>query len=483
MPPFEAIPIVLLLTSYQGLEFAIWSWGVHRLARLRPAPPMALAAPLAMVAIEIVVPQMFPFYLGISQAWVPVVIQIADLTGPVGVTFVMLCVTGGLYDAARAFGAGAGTTGTASAPAAAPSPLPWRQRLRPALRPLILPAAVSAAVLGYGALRIHQIDGRRAVAPKAKVGMVQANVGIQEKWDPAESARLLRLHQQQSAALAARGADLLVWPESSYPYALDRKMERDFPPADARRLMVGFDTPTLFGAVTVNPGVTSGSERFPYNTALMMEEGGRITGKYDKVFLLLFGEYIPFYESIPWFTKLFPEASNFNRGHEPGVFPFRLGDRDFRLGPLICYEDILPGFTRRVAALDPNLLVNLTNDAWFGKTSEPYQHLALAVFRSVEHRLDMVRAVNTGVSAHVDAVGRVRELSESADPDVRPAPAPTSLLAEVALLDRGGLYARVGDLFGYACLAALAALVIRRRRGAPAPRRPRPPRQRRRKKG
>jgi apolipoprotein N-acyltransferase len=193
---------------------------------------------------------------------------------------------------------------------------------------------------------------------------------------------------------------------------------------------------------------------------LMLDEAGHLTGKYDKVFLLIFGEYIPFYDRIPWFTQLVPEASNFNRGAVAGSFPFRLRGHDYRLGPLICYEDILPGFTRRTAALDPNLFVNITNDAWFGKTAEPYQHLALAVFRSVENRLEMVRAVNTGVSAHVDAAGRVRAMGPAADPDATPHPAPVALAVEAALLTRGGLYARVGDLFAWLCLAALAALAF-----------------------
>jgi len=146
------------------------------------------------------------------------------------------------------------------------------------------------------------------------------------------------------------------------------------------------------------------------------------------------------------------------------VFPFRLRDRDFRLGPLICYEDILAGFTRKAAALGPNLFVNITNDAWFGKTAEPYQHLALAVFRSVEHRLEMVRAVNTGVSAHVDAAGRVRLAGPAVDPDSQPPPQPTALLADAALMERGGLYAHVGDLFAWLCLATLIGLGIYGRR-------------------
>jgi apolipoprotein N-acyltransferase len=172
---------------------------------------------------------------------------------------------------------------------------------------------------------------------------------------------------------------------------------------------------------------------------------------------MLFGEYIPFYDQIPWFTKIFPEASNFNRGTEPASLPFSVAGRSYRLGPLICYEDIIPGFTRRVANLDPNLFVNITNDAWFGRTAEPHQHLALAVFRSVEHRLEMLRAVNTGVSAHIDAAGRVVQQTASVDPAVEPPPQPVTLLAEVALLDGGGIYRYVGDLFGMLCLGVLVA--------------------------
>jgi apolipoprotein N-acyltransferase len=137
--------------------------------------------------------------------------------------------------------------------------------------------------------------------------------------------------------------------------------------------------------------------------------------------------------------------------------------RDYLLGPLICYEDILPSFTRRVAKLRPNALVNITNDAWFGRTAEPYQHLALAVFRSVENRLEMVRAVNTGVSAHIDAAGRVRARTDSVDPAETPNAPPSTLLVDLALLEGGGLYRHVGDLFGFGCLVALAALVTRRR--------------------
>jgi apolipoprotein N-acyltransferase len=453
MSPIEALPIVALLVGYQGLAFAFFSWGVRR-AFDRTRLPFALLAPLVMVTIELVMPQIFPYYLAISQAFVPHVIQIADLTGPLGVTALMMAVTGAIYDA-------------------------WMARARggsPAFRSpaVVTVVALVLADLGYGALRLHQVDAQRAAAPKVRTGLVQANVGIIEKWDPRAFARLLDLHQEKSAELARAGAELVVWPESSYPYALPRApyaFPRDLPVDDPRRVRRGFDTPLMFGAVTrtIGPPRTP-KDRYPYNTALMLDGAGSFTGSYDKVFLMVFGEYIPFYDQIPWFTKLFPEASNFSRGSDPAVFPLEVGGRQFHVAPLICYEDILPGFARRAAKLGPNAFINMTNDAWFGRTAEPYQHLALAVFRSVEHRLEMVRAVNTGVSAHIDAGGRVRAQTTSVDPeDVPPAPV-ASLLVELAMLPGGGLYRHVGDLFGFLCLAALVFVLVRGN-GARSPRR------------
>jgi apolipoprotein N-acyltransferase len=440
MSPIESLPIMALLIAYQGLAFAFFSWGVRR-AWQRTGWPLAVLAPLVMVAVELLMPQIFPYYLAISQAFVPPVIQIADLTGPLGVTALMMVTGGALADLLR-------------------SPRPWS---RAAFRGVAAAAVLIALDLGYGALRLHEANARRAAAPKVKTGLVQANVGVIEKWDPQAFAQLLDAHQRASADLAHAGAELIVWPESSYPYALSRSFAQDFPERDARRVRRGFDTPLLFGALTAAArDARTGPDRYPYNTAIMMDAAGDATGSYDKVFLMMFGEYIPFYDRIPWFTKIFPEASNFSRGTKPASFPLHVAEGDFRLGPLICYEDILPGFARRVSALAPNAFINITNDAWFGRTAEPYQHLALAVFRTIENRLELVRAVNTGISAHIDAAGRVLAETESVDPDDVPPAPPKTLLVDLAMLPGGGLYRHVGDLFGWLCLAALVAGLLKK---------------------
>ena len=156
----------------------------------------------------------------------------------------------------------------------------------------------------------------------------------------------------------------------------------------------------------------------------MMDGAGDVTGSYDKVFLMVFGEYIPFYDADPLVHEAVPGGLELQPRQRAGVVPAATSAAgDYRAGP----AHLLRGHPARRSrgawpSSGPNAFINITNDAWFGRTAEPYQHLALAVFRSVEHRLEMVRAVNTGVSAHIDAAGRVRAQTESVDPR-RPAAA------------------------------------------------------------
>jgi apolipoprotein N-acyltransferase len=426
LPPAAAGPIFLLLVGYQGFLLALWAYGVRRLT---PTIPTIVAAPVLMVALELCYWMIFPWYFAITQAWVTPVIQVAELGGPVAVTFLLVLVNAVVFELMVT------------------RPLP-RRRLAGAL-------AVVVLALGYGALRIHQVDAARAGLPKLKVGLVQANFGNLE-GDVRRLAPLeLRVQREMSADLERRGAGLIVWPESALYYAYRRDQTHDFD--DGRSVSHGLHTPMIIGALTYGA-----DSHYPFNSALMIEPGGRIGGRFDKNFLLLFGEYIPFYESIPWFKKLFPAASNLARGHE--VTTFAVGP--YRVAPMICYEDIIPAFGRRLAALRPHLLVNLTNDAWFGRTSEPYEHLALAVFRAVEHRVDLVRSVNTGVSAFIDAAGRVTQKGPSIDPNETPDAPRTALLGEVALREPTGLYGRLGDTFGLLNVLGVLAMVIwtRRRR-------------------
>ena len=183
-------------------------------------------------------------------------------------------------------------------------------------------------------------------------------------------------------------------------------------PDDPQRAQRGFHTPLLVWHA--HPG---GSSPYPYNSALLLDGNGTIRGHFDKNILMVFGEYIPFYEQMGWLHKLIPETSNFARGTDVEVLPLERAGGTINLGPMICYEDIFPSFGRRLVDKDPNILINITNDAWFGRTSEPFEHMALSVYRTIEMRLDLVRVVNTGVSAFIDSTGRVIWKGPAVDPD------------------------------------------------------------------
>jgi apolipoprotein N-acyltransferase len=428
---------LVLLCGYQGVVFALFAHVVRRIratsAARRGRPlPMALIAPIVMVAFELVVPFLFPWYLAITQAWVVPVIQIAELTGPVGVTALLLMVSGAIYDAATA-----------------------RER-RARVVPAAAAAAVLAAALVFGLIRIRQVIAARAAAPALTVGVVQGNISFDEKGlgRPDLAARQLADLQRVSARLDAEGADLIVWSESSYPYRLARERTADFDDDDPRKLRRGFASPLIAGAVTAS---RTDLDEAPYNSAVMIDVAGRFAGRFDKIFLLAFGEYTPFADTFDFIRDLAPRnAGHFSRGKGIVTFPLEHEGATYRLGPMICYEDILTGFNRELGKQHPHLLVNLTNDAWYGETSEPWEHLALSVYRSVELRTDLVRAVNTGVSAFVDATGAVYAKTYAVDPKVHPKGA-DGLTAIVHLREGGHtVYATVGDLFGYLCVALTA---------------------------
>lgn len=445
MPWLLGVLALLLLSAYQALVFAFFAAAVRgvrdRSAEILGRPlPMVLVAPAAMVAFEILVPFIFPWYLAISQAWVAPVIQIAELTGPVGITFVVIAVGAAVYDG-----------------------LLEKQRRRRILA-VAGAAGLVAAVLAFGYVRLGRIDARRAQAPKLAVGLVQSNIPLDRAYRRAPSEMLAEL-QRVSADLERAGAELLVWPESSYPYGIARSDAGDGAPDNLARIRRGFTVPLVLGALTIElepePGANEHTTEHPpaYNSAILLEADDRFNGRYDKIYRLMFGEYIPGVETFPFIRDLLPDAaSHLSAGTRVTTFPFQHEGSVFRLGPIICYEDILPSLGRELAAQHPHLLVNITNDTWFGDTSEPWQHLALSVFRAVETRTELVRAVNTGVSAHVDAAGRVRARSYVIDPVTEPR-APSGHLVEVALLEGGHtVYARVGDLFGYLCVAFVIGL-------------------------
>jgi apolipoprotein N-acyltransferase len=308
-------------------------------------------------------------------------------------------------------------------------------------------AASLIALLGagtYGYVRLVRVDRAQRGAEKVSVGLAQPNVGeIELHANPMASVRTL---QEETAELHARGAALIIWPEVGFNIRPLRPGD-----ADGRAITGGVPVAAIIGAIRVDG-------RKVWNSALMIGSDGRIGDHYDKIQLLAFGEYIP---GGDWFPQLYewsPLSSPLARGQTTA--PLRWNG--WRFATFICYEDILPRIVRAILADHgegrAHAMVNLTNDSWYGAGHEQEQHLMLAAVRSIEHRRWLLRATSTGISAFVDASGRVVQRIGRNQRGV--------LVEDVPMLQGTTPYQVLGDWPGWAALATIAVAAVRTRNRA-----------------
>jgi apolipoprotein N-acyltransferase len=366
------VPLCLLfmaiLCGYQAGRIALAGWLSARAERRGwPAAPVFAGA---FVVSELVFPLLFPWYYGATVHNAPVLMQTADLGGPYLVGLVLCAVNLALAELILA-----------------------RREKRALDRRLVLVGAGTLAVaLLYGYVRLRSVDAQAGNAERVKVGIIQANQSLFHRNNG------LAVHVERTKELKKQGAELVIWSEGG---SATVQRESDHEIDTQKRLATKtLGVPTVAGTLLMKPAKP---QNILFNTALMVDEQGAVTGRYDKEYLLAFGEYIPFGDTFPILYQWSPNSSRFSPG--ASFDPLPLGDH--KISALICYEDILPGFVNRmVRHANPDLLVNLTNDAWFGDSTEPWIHFALAKLRAVEHRRYLVRATNSGLSGIIDPVGR-----------------------------------------------------------------------------
>lgn len=435
-----AMPVTLLFAMWHGMLWGISGWLVSEL-RTRVTWPLWVIAPLVWISVEAVLPNIFPIYMAHAWCWQPWLIQPAEIGGVTMVSGIMVALNAAAYSAI----------------------VSWRAGRPQHSGDLIALAVLLVGNPAYGALRLAQVEAQIARAPKVKFAVVQGNMSIKQMANPEWRRKVLANQQAKTAELAEQGAQIALWGETAYPNpkVFTRDRTSDLPENHPWHVRRGFEIPIIFGAVTRDP---TGAEPYPFNTAILLDRDGNVGGKYDKVYRLMFGEYAPLVDP-EWYLAQVPSASHIAQGAGPNV----LVHEAWRFGPLVCYEDILPRYVRDAAGEGIHAFVNLTNDAWFGKTEEPGQHLGLAVFRAVEHRKALVRAVNTGVSVYVDPTGAAHHRTQVTDPDVDgPQPA-DGFVADVPMMDPNSTtpYGATGELFNGLCIAAVAWMRSRRRRETP----------------
>lgn len=426
LPLAAGLLALALLAVAQGLP-----WGaaaVVRGALVRARVPRPVSFALAVYAATFV-PSVFPWTpAGGITPW-PAMAQLAEYVGERGVS-ALVALAAGLFAAAVQS---------------------WRDRHPRArsLECLALAAAIPLAMAVQGGTRIRAIEAIRRGAPRAAMGLVDAVVPATTRWEAAAAPGILARLTRLTIGAEERGAEMTVWPESAYPYVLPRGSKAS-PPGSQGPLQDGVRGPLFVGAVTRD------SKGDQYNAALAVRPDGVLASEYDKVHLLWFGEEVPFATEIPWIRRTFARGL----GMLPGGGPVLSGLGRVKAGALICFEDILPDAGREAASLSPNLLVNLTNDAWFAGSHEPELHLRLAAMRAIETRRDLVRAVNLGPTGLIEATGRVGQVHDVA--------VPGSIVVNAALLDGAPtVYARFGD-WPWILAAALVTLIFARTKAASA---------------
>jgi len=315
-------------------------------------------------------------------------------------------------------------------------------RPRPRRAAALATAGVMAAVLAHG----WWVASRPVVeSGRIRVALVQASVLQEEKWDSDQAWRNLGLHIDLTRLAAADRARLVIWPESAVPFYFDHSaaLARELQSLVRERglyLIFGNDD---------REGSDERRERF-WVGAKMLTPEGELGLRYHKVRLVPFGEYVPIQSVLTLggrvSAKVVKQVADFTPGTE-----YATGLVDgHKVGTFICYEAIFPDAVREFAAAGAELLVNITNDAWYGRTSAPYQHMAMAAFRAVENGKYLVRAANTGVTAVVDPHGRVLQHTSLFER--------TMLVRDVPFVPGTTFYARHGDVFAWACLALSVAL-------------------------
>jgi apolipoprotein N-acyltransferase len=405
-----ALSILVLFALYLGLYPACFSLLFSFLRGSRFVSFKSAGAWVGLEYIRSFLLSGFPWcLLGYSQFQRLEVIQIADLAGVYGVSFLIVLVNTLVYALLvdRSF--------------------PVKGSMRWEL-PLVM--VTTAAILAYGLHHLYPRGGQRRDTGSVLVAVIQGNIDQAVKWDPEYQGKTVQTYRRLTLSTSSRKPELVVWPETSVPFffqddgVLGRQVVAISKEMGAY-LLFGSPAYKLEGRVPVF-----------YNRAYMISPEAKLSGTYDKVHLVPFGEYVPLKRVLFFAKRLVASAGDFASGENPAP----IGPPRLSVGVLICYESIFPELARAQVLKGAQILANLTNDAWFGMTSAPYQHFSMAVFRAVENRRPLVRAANTGFSGFISAKGEIMKRGD--------------LFREEALLARLPLenstftvYTRYGDFF------------------------------------
>lgn len=393
----------LALSLYSAVQFVLFALAVRRAG----FGPFGLWPALVWVSLEFLYPNLFPWRMAHTQLQVPTFLQVGELTGPFGLSLVIVWLSASIALAAE-------------------------RGVRNARSAFVLAVMTAAGVWVFGLVRLPVVDQAMAEAPGIRVGVIQGNLSLEEKGDIRFFESNLSTYRRLSEALASK-VDVTIWPETVIAAPIPREM-KELPSAAVTQL--GISGPLLTGALTY-----AGTPEAPryFNSVILVDRDGGIRGMSDKQILMPFGEYLPLGSFFPSLKRLSPMTGDFEAGTSVTLLDVPHAGR---FAPLNCYEDLISSIARRaVREGRAEVLFAVANDAWFGDTAAPFQHEALALWRAIETRRFLVRVTNTGVTDVIEPTGRIRLRL--------PVFEPATAACEIKRLRVDTFYARYGDVFAW----------------------------------
>jgi apolipoprotein N-acyltransferase len=416
LPLPVSVSILILFAIYLSIYPALFAWGYSLTGKSLWGSFKTAGLWVSLEYVRANILTGFPWcLLGHTQYANLQAIQVADLVGAYGTSFMIVLCSALIYGLIF-------------------EKDPGRWKLEAPLALVIL-----ALALGYG---FYRMSNSPAPQGSVRVAIAQGNIDQSIKWNPAYQERTVQIYRRLTLQSRSFGPDLVVWPETAVPlFFQDREPLARSVLHTAREA----GTHMIFGSPAYKRGKESVSF---FNRAYLASPSGEILAAYDKVHLVPFGEYVPMKRFLPFVQRLVVAAGDFL----PGDTVTPLNHPRAPAGVLICFESIFPELGRAMTENGAALLVNLTNDAWYGMSSAPFQHFSMAVFRAVENRRPVIRAANTGISAFILPNGKIVEQSDLFSEAL--------LTKEIPLPGSGlTLYTRYGDFFAIA-LTIISALNI-----------------------
>jgi apolipoprotein N-acyltransferase len=426
-----SLGVALLLSLYLSMFIATFCLFYSR-TLTHTSLPASLIAPLYWVVLEFLRNYIFtglPWnLLAYSQSEFLRFIQIADITGIYGVSFLIVAVNGLIADIFIA-----------------------RKRrmdmplfsLAPTLAGYAIVFVLIITSLIYGTYRL----GQNRVGKLTRVSIIQGNIEQDIKWNPLYQRMVIDTYSNLSREAMEQSPDLIVWPESSMPFIYSQDDQRR---TDLIDLQKEINKPILAGVI--DKRTQEDSEKIYYTNSAALIDKGETTMLYDKTHLVPFGEYVPLRKILFFINKLVPDLGEYQPGRE--IKRGKIAQGEF--GTLICFEIIFPNLVRKYFKDGGDFMVNITNDAWFGRTPGPYQHFNMSVFRAIENRKPVVRAANTGISGFINSDGKVLARTNLFESKV--------LTGDFFTDQTITFYSRFGDIFVYLCTIITIIILIDFRR-------------------